>query len=175
MLRRSVVPPRSKIAAWVPARRGLWIASVVIVTVSSAGVLLASSAFADPSAGLRNAVASARSPSCAPMRYNPIVERVAEISNRTSDNWLDLAGRNYYVADPKPGLKDLGYGGDKNNIKGQLLSGADKIEAEAIHGALLEYLYDKSDDCTFTDFGVSMLRNERTGYYLASIVLAGHY
>ncbi|ORA11299.1 hypothetical protein BST14_18965 [Mycobacterium arosiense ATCC BAA-1401 = DSM 45069] len=146
-----------------------------MVTIFSSGVPLAPSAHAAPSASLRNAVASARATSCAPMQYNPIVEQVAEVSNRTSDNWLNKVGTHYPVTDPKSGLKDLGYGNDLNNIKGQLLNGAANTEDGAIHGVILEYVYDKFDDCSFTDFGVSMIHDEQAGFYLSSVVVAGHY
>jgi hypothetical protein len=141
----------------------------VIVTILSAGVSLASSATAEPSASFRSAVAQARAGTgCQPLRYNPIVEQVAEVTNRSTDNWINYNGTKIPLANPKQGLHDLGYSGKK----GQTLNGAAKSEGGAIKGALLEG-FDKFPDCTFTDFGVSLLRNDKTGYYLTSIVLAG--
>jgi hypothetical protein len=105
---------------------------------------------------------------CGPLRYNPVVEQVAEISNRSTDQYLNHATATVPVSDPTPGLKDLGYRGKK----GALLNGAARNEADAIKGALLEG-FDKLPDCSYTDFGVSMLRNQSNGYYLTSLVLAG--
>jgi Zn-dependent metalloprotease len=168
VLSRSIVPPHNQMSAWV-FRRRLSITGIVIVSILSAGVSLASLALAAPSASFTSAVAQARAATgCQPLRHNPIVEQVAEISNQTSNSWIDHNGTKIPVKDPHVGLHDLCYSGKK----GQLLNGAAKSEVDAIHGALLEG-YDKFPDCTFTDFGVSLLRNEKTGYYLTSVVLAG--
>ena len=144
---------------------------VVIVTILSTGVLLAPSAFADPMANsnIRNAVASARSgTSCGPLRYNSVVAQVAEIINRSTDDYLNHTATQEPPEDPQPGLQDLGYGGNKS----KLLAGAGKNEADAIKGALIEG-YAAIPDCSYTDFGVSMRRNESRGYDLSSVVLAG--
>lgn len=145
-------------------------ASVVIVSsVLSAGVWLASPAFADPSEAFKSAVASARGDtSCGPLRYDPVVEQVAEMSNRSTDRYLNHATATVPVSDPTPGLKDLGYHGKK----GLLLAGASKDEDKAIKAAILEG-FDKLPDCSYTDFGVSMLQNQSNGYYLTALVLAG--
>lgn len=143
--------------------------AVIISTVISAGVCLASPAIADPSDPFKSAVAAARGDtSCGPLRYDPVVEQVAEISNRSTDQYLNHATANVPVSDPTPGLKDLGYHGKK----GQLLMGAAKTEDKAIKGAILEG-FDKLPDCSYTDFGVSLLQNQSNGYYLTALVLAG--
>jgi hypothetical protein len=170
VLRKSVVSPHRQDSARVLRARRLSIASAAaVLTVLSGGISLASSAHANPSENFKNAVASARAgTSCGPLRYNPVVEQVAEISNRSTDNYLDHNAANIPVTDPLPGLTDLGYGGSK----GVLLSGAARSEADAIRGALIEG-FDKLPDCSYRDFGVSMLQNQGNGYYLASLVLAG--
>lgn len=180
MLRRSVVlPPQSHISAPILRGCGPWITSaLVIVTVLSTNLSLAPWAFADPAANLTNAMASARSEtSCGPLRYNPVVEQAAEVFNRLSDSYLNHTATRVpsgNVApgahvDPLPGLKDLGYRG----TKAYLLQGAHKDEALAIKGLLLEgYAASAISDCSYTDFGANVWRNERTGYILASVVLA---
>jgi hypothetical protein len=169
-LRRSVVPLRSQVSAWILGRRGLWFATVmVMVTVLSASLSLASSALADPAANLTDAVASARGGvSCGPLRYNPVAQQAAEISNRSTDDYLNHTATRVPITDPLPGLKDLGYGGNK----AVLLSGAAKNDADSIKGVLLEG-YAAIPDCSYTDFGVSFLRNQTSGYSLSSLVLAG--
>jgi hypothetical protein len=144
-------------------------AAVVIVTVLSTGLALAPSAFAEPAANFRDAVMSFRGgTSCEPLRYNAAVEQAAEIINRSNDDYVNRVATHAPITDPLPGLKDLGYGGNK----AKLLQGAAKNDAGAIKGALLEG-YAAIPDCSYTDFGVSMRRNETTGYNLASLVLAG--
>jgi hypothetical protein len=177
MLRISGLTSDGQASARPSRRRALAIASAVtIVAVLAAGIPLAPPALADPSESFKNAVASARSESsCGPLRYSPVVEQVAEISNHSTDQYLNHAVAHLPVGEPYPGLKDLreglkdlGYHG----TKGTLLSGAAKNEANAIKGALLEG-FDKLPDCSYTDFGVSLIRNESHGYYLTSLVLAG--
>jgi hypothetical protein len=169
VLRRSVILPDSHMSAPILRECGPWMASaLVIVIVLSAGLSLAPSALADPAANLRDAVTSARSgTSCGPLRYNPVVQQVAEVINRSTDDYLNHAATRVPILDPLEGLKDLGYRG----TKAYLLQGADRSDALAIKGALLEG-YAAIPDCSYTDFGVSMRRNETTGYNLASSVLA---
>jgi hypothetical protein len=170
VLRKSVVSPHTQSPTRVLKGRRLSIASAVVaLMVLCAGISLASSALADPSANFKMAIASARAgSSCGPLRYNAVVEQVAEISNRSTDKYLNHATTDVPVEDPLPGLKDLGYGGSK----GILLRGAAKDEATSVKGLLLEG-FDKVPDCSYTDFGVSTLRNQWNSYYLTSLVLAG--
>ncbi|MCV7323032.1 hypothetical protein H7K01_00090 [Mycobacterium intracellulare subsp. chimaera] len=102
------------------------------------------------------------------MQYNAVAEHVAEIINRSTDDYLNQVATRVPITDPLEGLKDLGYEG----TKAYLLQGANESDANAIKGALLQG-YAAIPDCSYTDFGVSLRRNERTGYILASVVLAG--
>lgn len=153
-----------------PPGRGPWItAPMVTLMVLAAAFSLTPCAHADPEADLREAVASARSgTSCGSLRDNPVVEQVAQIINRSTDDYLNQAATRVPILDPLEGLKDLGYAG----TKAHLLSGAGKTDAIAIHGALLQG-FSAIPDCSYTDFGLSMRRNDKTGYNLASVVLAG--
>lgn len=146
--------------------------------ILTAGLVLAPTALADPAANLRDTMVSARGgTSCGPLHYNPVVEQAAQVYSRLTDEYLNFAGQRVPEGnvspgahvDPMPGLKDLGYRGSK----AFLLQGAHQSEGGAIKGALLEGLAANSfSDCSYTDFGVSMRRNDRTGYNLASVVLA---
>jgi hypothetical protein len=152
--------------------------ALVIVTVLTPGLLVAPSALADAVANLRDAITSARSQtSCGPLRYDPVVEQGAEVYNRLTDDYLSHTATRVPEGnlspgdhvDPLPGLKDLGYSG----TKAALLQGAHKREALAIKGALLEgYAWNAISDCSYSDFGTSMRLNQRTGYNLASVILA---
>lgn len=142
---------------------------VVVALVFSGNIVLTPSALADSVGNLKNAVASLRSgTSCAPLRYNPLVEQVAEIMNRSTDDYMNHSSNHLPLEDPLPGLKDLGYRGTKAVV----LRGAQMDEALAIKSVLLEG-YAAIPDCSYTDFGADMRQNEPTGYRLASLVLAG--
>lgn len=147
-----------------------WVASVLVVTtVLFAVISLSPSALADSAANFKDAVASARGETtCGPLRYTAVVEQAAEIINRSTDDYLSHVATSIPIDDPREGLKDLGYRG----TKAILLRGNSKDEALAIKGALLEG-YAAIPDCSYTDFGLSMRRNEATGYVLTSLVLAG--
>lgn len=152
---------------------GLLVAAGVV-----AGLVLAPPAAADPVADLREAVASARSEtSCGPLQYHPTVEQAAGVFNEMTDDYLSHTATRVQnkdtapgsIPDPLIGLKNLGYGG----THAYLLQGAKQDEALAIKGALLQgYASGTISDCSFTDFGVDMRRNQRTGYSLAAVVLA---
>lgn len=175
MLRRHLVDPGDG-GIHAPILRGPGL--LVTAAVLSAGLALAPPAPADPVTEVRGAVVFARSEtSCAPLRYDPIVERAAEVFNRMTDDYLNHTAtrvqnkdtRPGSIPDPLPGLTDLGYAG----TKAFLLQGAHHDDALAIKGALLQgYASGKISDCSFTDFGADMRRNERTGYNLVSVVLA---
>lgn len=146
--------------------------AVVAVTV---GVIVASvvsaepAAQADPAGDLQEAVAQVRSASsCGALNYHPLAAGAAEIFNEWTDEWLMHTATAMPNTDPVPALHHLGYGGSK----GVLLAGAAHEYADAVEGALLQG-YAKIPDCSYTDFGVSVWRNERTQYYLTAVVLAG--
>ncbi|CAJ1500488.1 hypothetical protein [[Mycobacterium] burgundiense] len=117
---------------------------------------------------LRAAVLTARQASCEPLRSDPFVEQAAEIVNRSTDKWLDHLGRAVPVPDPLPILQDLGYGGGS----AVQFEGAGVTDAESIAGLLI-VAYDTLPDCSYTDYGVSVIQNQRTGHYLTAVVLAG--
>lgn len=143
--------------------------ALIVAIVLATGTTLSPAAVADSVADLRDAVSLARSEtSCKAMQYNPIVEHVASVINRSTNDYLDHTATRVPVSDPLEGLKDLGYRG----TKAYLLQGADKNDGNAIKGALLEG-YATIPNCSYRDFGVSIRRNDTTGYTLAAVVLAG--
>lgn len=151
------------------ASRRLWEIAVVIAMLITASVLHAPAASADPAANLRSAVTQMRAgTSCGPLRSNPIVEDVAYRINKSTQDYLNHAATQVPVTDALPGLKILGYPGNK----AALLQGASKEEAKAIKGLLLQG-YDKVPDCSYTEFGTNAMYNEASGYLLTVVVLAG--
>lgn len=149
-------------------RLGQILASVC-VAMTSASLVNTPFALADSASSLKDAVTSARDGlSCGSLRNDPVAERVAEVINQSTDAYLDQTASRVPILDPLEGLKNLGYHG----TKAYLLQGADKTDALAIKGALLEG-FDAIPDCRYTDFGTDLRRNTTTGYVLASVVLAG--
>lgn len=142
-------------------------ATAAAIPFLAATTLLAPPAVADSADSLRAAVGSLRSASCGPLRPDPLVESTAEDVNRSSAAWLDHAGRVAPVDDPMPLLKDRGFGGKKS----KLVQGAGRTSADAIKGLLLEGYLD-IPDCSYTEYGVSLIRNRTTNYVLAAMVLA---
>jgi len=151
---------------------GTWVLSAPLVTVMvlSTTILFSPFAAADPAANLTDAFTSARSQtSCGPLKYNPAVEEAAKVINRSVSDYLSHTAKRVPISDPLEGLKDLGYGGSK----AYLLQGAGRSDDIAVKGALLEgYAYYAISDCSCTDLGVSIQRNETTAYSIAAVVIA---
>lgn len=135
------------------------------------GVLLAAPAAADPAPEVEQAVVAARSTaSCGPLNYNPTVEHAADIVNRSTYTYLNHTAQNVPADDPHPTaiVKDLGI--TARNVLS--LQGAGHTEVDAIKGVLLEGR-NAIPDCSYTDFGVSLLHEEQSDYVLAVVVLVG--
>jgi uncharacterized protein YkwD len=133
------------------------------------GMAVAPSALADSVTRVQDAMATARAgTSCQPLSYNPVVEKAAAIINQSTDDYIDHISTYQPITDPMPGLKDLGYGGNK----AALLQGALSNEADAIKGALLQG-HAAIADCSYTDLGIDVRRNEATDNVLVVYLLAG--
>ncbi|ORA11963.1 hypothetical protein [Mycobacterium arosiense] len=147
-----------------------WIASAVsILALASGSLLLAPTAKSDSADSFRAAVSAVRAASsCEPLQYNAIADKVAVIINRSLSDYLDHVADDVPLEDALPGLHDLGYRG----TKGKLLSGQAPVDGNSIKGAVVQG-YKDIPDCSYTDFGVNVLRNDRTGKVLAALVLAG--
>jgi hypothetical protein len=146
--------------------------AAVALAVASAGLWGAPRAVAAPLEvnTLRAALEAARTgSSCGPFRSDPVVQHVAEVINKSLNDWLDHTATRVPIEDPLPGLKELGYHGSKGVMVGGASS---ESQAEAIKGVLLEG-YDKIPDCSYTDVGVSILFNADSGQNLAAVVFAG--
>lgn len=154
------------------------LATSLSATILATLFTLAPVASADSSADIREAIESARSEtSCESLQYNSIVEKAAEVFNRLTDDYLDHTATRVQnkdtnpgaIPDPLPGLKDLGYPG----TKAFLIQGTHQTAALAIKAAVLQGdAFNKFSDCSYSDFGADLRRNDRTGYYLAAVVLA---
>jgi hypothetical protein len=141
----------------------------VCALLVSGGIVVAPSAFADSVTRVQDAMAAARAgTSCPPLNYNSVVEKAAAIINKSTDDYIDHISTYQPITDPMPGLKDLGYGGNKV----ALLQGALSNEADAIKGALLEG-HAAIPDCSYTDLGIDVRRNEATDNLLVVYLLAG--
>jgi hypothetical protein len=147
----------------------LWLRALIAMPCLS--VLLAPSAVAQPAPELAQVVTVVRSSSpCPPLNFNPTVEHAAEIVNQSTYAYLNHTAENVPADDPHPTaiLKDLGI----NSSRALSLQGAAHDEAGAIKGVLLQGR-NAIPDCSYTDFGVSLLHEEQTNYFLAVVVLVG--
>ncbi len=170
MLRQSLAPLGGrKSAPILPCRRTAIRLVVVFMLAFSGAMVLTPSALADSEDNLKDAMEIARGgTSCQPLSYNPVVEKAARIINQSTDDYLSHNSTHLPITDPLPGLKDLGYGGNK----AVLLQGARMNEADAIKGALLQGST-AIPDCSYTDLGIDVRRNEATGNSLVLLLLAG--
>jgi hypothetical protein len=149
------------------------VGSTIVALASAVGVgtLPAPPAAADPAPAVQRAVVDARgAASCGPMNYNPTVEHAADIVNRSTNPFPDHSAENVPADDPHPTaiVKDLGIKANKVSS----FQGAAHNEADAIKGVLLEGR-NAIPDCSYTDFGVSLLYEPRSDFTLAVVVLVG--
>jgi hypothetical protein len=167
--RQSPASPAGRTSTSILSRRRSISPMAMCALLVSGGIVLAPSAFADSVTGAQDAMATARAgTSCPPLNYNPVVEKAAAIINKSTDDYIDHISTYQPITDPMPGLKDLGYGGNK----AALLQGALSNEADAIKGALLEG-HAAIPDCSYTDLGIDVRRNEDTDNLLVVYLLAG--
>ncbi len=141
------------------------------VTTASlwAALFCAPSATAEPADQLEQGVASLRAiGSCGALRLDPLAQQVAEISNRSTEDYINHNARFVPVADPMAVLRDLG----SHAGKAIQLQGYGRSDADAIKGALLEG-HAIIRDCSYDTFGTSVIRNRDSGYTLVVAVLAG--
>jgi len=146
-------------------------AIVALAPAIGVGTLLAPHAAGDPAPAVEQAVMAARgAASCGPLNYNPTVEHAADIVNRSTYTFLDHTAQNVPADDPHPTaiVKDLGI----KTSKVSSLQGAAHTEGDAIKGVLLEGR-NVIPDCSYTDFGVSLLYQPRLDFSLAVVVLVG--
>lgn len=170
-------------------------AVVAALMVASVGVLFGPVAGAEADPDLTSAVVSQRAKTqCPPLRYDPLVERAAEIVNKSTDDYVSHRTRNVPAdggTDSLPILKDLGssataalslqgagHNSDRDAIKGVVLEGITPGVGKGLHKGVglfkpLEELGPPPfADCSLNTFGVSMIRNAEAGFNLATVVLA---
>lgn len=141
-------------------------ACVATSAVVMAGFTAAPSA-ADPLANLTDAISSARGPGCPSLHYQPAIEQAALWINQSFDGYYTHTRPNPPISDPFPALKEAGYAASK----ALLLLGHAGTETDAIRGPVLEG-YEAIPDCSYTDFGVSVLQNDELRYSITAVVLA---
>ena len=122
---------------------------------------------ADPQSNLRESVAIARNATCAPLNSQPAIERAAQRINESTDDYYRHVQPMQPISATKPALEEAGYDASKATA----LFGYGANETDAIHGAVLEG-FSSLPDCSYTDFGVSVIQNTDLGYTMTTIVLA---
>ena len=142
-----------------------------LVSLVGLNALLAPPVSAEPAPELQQVIVAVRnSSSCQPLTYNPTVEHAADIVNRSTYTYLNHTAENVPADEQHPTaiLNDLGIKANKVLS----LQGAAHNEADAIKGVLLEGR-NAIPDCSYTDFGVSLLNEGQSDFILAVIVLVG--
>lgn len=144
-----------------------------MMPVVGLAVVLAAPAMADPASELQHVIASARGgASCGPLNYNPTVGKAADIVNRSTYTYLNHTAENVPADNTHPVaiVKDLGINTDKVSSLQGAAHGHDV--SNAIKNILLQGRKD-IPDCSFTDYGASLLYEPDTDFTLAVVVLVG--
>jgi hypothetical protein len=112
------------------------------------------------------------------LRADPLVTKTADFVTQTTSKYLNhdtrvapgrVNANGQLIVDPFPILKDLG----SNAGKARSIEGAGKTQADAIKSLLITGFRD-IPDCSYSEFGVSVMPNDNPdGYYLTALVLAG--
>ncbi|MGE2713039.1 hypothetical protein ACQI4L_03165 [Mycolicibacterium litorale] len=132
-----------------------------------AAISTAPSGYADPISTLAEAVNTARAASnCPPLQRDTLVERGAQMANKSTSDYINLRSAAVPFTDPMPALKTIGYPGEG---KGLVLAGYGVSEADALRALILQYRAFKPD-CSYTQAGVDAMRDP-AGFNLASAVL----
>lgn len=140
------------------------------LAVPVAALLLAGTAVADDDAAdteLDAAIAEVRAGACAPLQPDPIARRAAEISNRSTLDYLHHTASHVPVDDPVPVLHDLGSRADA----AIQLQGYGPDLATAIGGALLQG-HSTIRDCAYRVVGTNVIHDADRGAVLVVAVLA---
>ena len=154
--------------------RSMWVLMVrggIGAVLSATAVLFAPCAAADRAPAVEQAVASARSAApCGPLHYNSTVEHAADIINRSTFAYVNHTAENVPADQVHPTeiTKDLGIAADKVIS----LQGAGHKQADALKGVLLEGR-NEIPNCSYTEFGASLLYEEQSDFTLVVVVLVG--
>lgn len=149
-----------------PRASSEWALGAAAVVAGSA-LLMAGAAPAAADTDFDAQLAAARG-SCAPLQHDPLVARVAQISNQSTLDYLNHSAQHVPVADPLLVLRDLGGAAGR----GVQLQGYASDGPSAIRGALLQG-HAALPDCGYTTFGTSMIHDTEGNRVLVVAVLAG--
>ncbi len=150
-------------------------ANVITSLVPAIGltVVLAAPAMADPAPEFQQVIAAARAgASCGPLTHNPTVDKAADIVNRSTYTYLNHTAENVPADNTHPVaiVKDLGINTDKvSSLEG---AAHGHNASNVIKGILLQGRKD-IPDCTYTDYGVSLLYESDTDFTIGVVVLVG--
>lgn len=143
-------------------------AALPLTGLLGVAVLLAPPAAAGPDEQFAQGIAALRATGpCRALHHDPVAQRVAEISNRSTDDYLNHNARFVPVTDPLAVLNDLG----SPARKAVQLQGFGRDDTTAIKGALLQG-HAAILDCSYSTLGTSVIHNPADGHSLAVAVLA---
>ncbi|BBZ02604.1 hypothetical protein MCHIJ_20410 [Mycolicibacterium chitae] len=142
---------------------------VVLAGLLGAGSFWATPAAAEARAQFDAGIAAVRAAStCPALAHDPLAQRAAELSNRSTEDYLNHTAEHVPVADPLFVLHDLG----SDAQRAVQLQGQGPTLAEALKGALLQG-NSTIPDCAYTGFGTSVIEHAASGHTLVVAVLTG--
>ncbi|WP_243841347.1 hypothetical protein [Mycobacterium sp. DL592] len=146
-------------------------AGVAVLLVMGSCGLSAAAAGAEPLSSLEQAVVAARgTSSCGPLRSDPRLARAADIVNRSTMSYVNHTAENVPADQlhPTAVVKDVGVSGSKVIS----LAGASHEYGDSVRGVLVEGR-DVIPDCSYTDFGSSVIDDGQSGYVFTVVILVG--
>lgn len=142
---------------------------VVLAGLLGAGSLWAAPAAAETQTQFDDGIAAVRAAgSCPALAHDPLAQQAAELSNRSTEDYLNHTAEHVPVADPLFVLHDLG----SDAQRAVQLQGQGQNLADALKGALLQG-NSTITDCSYTRFGTSVIQHAASGHTLVVAVLAG--
>lgn len=153
-----------------PRTRRLGVAlAAVMGAVMGVGTLWAAPVAAEAQAQFDAGIAAVRAASsCPALAHDPLAQRAAELSNRSTEDYLNHTAEHVPVADPLFALHDLG----SDAQRAVQLQGQGHSLAAALKGALLQG-NSTIPDCSYTRFGSSVIEHAASGHTLVVAVLVG--
>ncbi|CAJ1579450.1 hypothetical protein [[Mycobacterium] wendilense] len=132
------------------------------------GLLCAAPALAEDNTRFDAGIAAVRAAGpCPALAHDPLAQRAAELSNRSTADYLGHTADHVPVTDPLFVLHDLGSDAER----AIQLQGQGSTAGDAIKGALLQG-HSAIPDCAYNRFGTSVLHTD-AGRTVVVAVLAG--
>lgn len=135
--------------------------------VAATAIAMAGPGSADAQPALTEAVIAARTASgCAPMEVDPLAERVAQMANQGTIDYMAFRSAAVPFTDPMGALTTIGYTGGGRAL---LLSGHGSDPTAAVRAVQLQWQVFRPD-CSYTSFGTNTMHDD-SGFDVVAVVL----